>query len=116
MPAPVVVGDYLYMVNDMASILTVYNAKSGEVIKQERMGEAAREGFSAAPVAVGDQIFFTNDQGQTFVIQHGDEPKIAHVNDLDEQVIASPAAVDGIWYFRTKSALLAIGGGSASNE
>ncbi len=111
-PAPVVVGDYLYMVNDMASILTVYEAKTGEVIKQERIGEAQREGFSAAPVAMGGKVFFTNDSGQTFVVEHGVEPKILHVNELDERVLASPAAVGGIWYFRTTGALIAIGKGA----
>lgn len=108
-PAPIVVGDYLYMVNDMASILTVYEAKTGEVVKQERMGEAQREGFSAAPVAVDGKIFFTNDEGQTFVVRHQETPEILHVNELDERVIASPAGVDGIWYFRTATSLLAIG-------
>lgn len=108
-PAPIVVGDYLYMVNDMASILTVYEAKTGEVIKQERMGDAQREGFSAAPVAVDGKVFFTNDEGRTFVVQHQEEPEILHINDLDERVIASPAGVDGVWYFRTGTSLLAIG-------
>ena len=108
-PAPIVVGDYLYMVNDMASILTVYEAKTGEVVQQERMGEAQREGFSAAPVAVDGKVFFTNDEGQTFVVRHGETPEILHVNELGERVIASPAGVDGTWYFRTASSLLAIG-------
>lgn len=108
-PAPIVVGDYLYMVNDMASILTVYEAKTGEVVKQERMGEAQREGFSAAPVAVDGKVFFTNDEGQTFVVRHQETPEILHVNELGERVIASPAGVDGVWYFRTTTSLLAIG-------
>ena len=34
---------------------------------------------------------------------------LMHVNRLDAQVLASPALVDGKWYFRTDRELLAIG-------
>jgi hypothetical protein len=68
-----------------------------------------REGFSASPVAVGNHIFFTNDDGQTFVVEAGPVFKLVRVNELHARVIASPALVDGIWYWRTDRELLAIG-------
>jgi len=108
-PSAMLHGDLLYLINDMQSILTVYVAKTGEVAYQGRLGQAVREGFSASPVAVGNKIFFTNDMGQTFVVEAGREFKLLHVNELDAQVIASPALVDGVWYWRTDSELLAIG-------
>ena len=55
------------MVNDMASIATSFEAATGKVLWQGRLGVAQREGFSASPVAVDGKIFFTNDQGETFV-------------------------------------------------
>ena len=112
--APIVVGEYLYMVNDMASVLTVYGATSGDVVWQTRLGTAQREGFSAAPVAVGDHVFFTNDEGETFVIRQGPEFEISHVNQMEERTLASPALVDGIWYLRTSEALYAVGEPSES--
>ncbi len=108
-PAPIAVGPWLYMVNDMASVATVYDAVSGEVVWQERLGKAARESFSAAPVAVGGRVFFTNDDGDTFVIRGGPEFEVESVNSLGEGVIASPALVDGVWYWRTTNSLVAIG-------
>jgi outer membrane protein assembly factor BamB len=108
--APIAVGEYLYMVNDMASVLTVYEARTGEVAWQTRLGESKREGFSAAPVAFGDKVFFTNDEGETFVIRQGPEFEVLHVNRLEERMIASPALVEGIWYLRTGEALYALGG------
>jgi len=42
-PSPLVVGDYLYLVNDMTSIATCLKAKTGEAVWQGRLGEAHRE-------------------------------------------------------------------------
>jgi outer membrane protein assembly factor BamB len=107
-PSGVVVDGILYMVNDIQSILTAHDVKSGEVLYQGRLGEAKKEGFSASPIAHNGKIFFTNDDGETFVLQAGREFKLLHVNQLGEQTLASPALVDGRWYFRTAGHLLAI--------
>lgn len=108
-PSPLLYGDELYLINDMASIATAYDAKSGEVRWQGRLGTAAREGFSASPVAVDGKVFFTNDAGETFVLEAGKAFRLLHVNSLGEPVLASPALVDGTWYFRTHGHLVAIG-------
>jgi outer membrane protein assembly factor BamB len=99
----------LYMVNDMAAIATAYDAKTGDVLWQGRLGEAARESFSASPVVVDDKVFFTNDMGETFVLAAGREFKLLRVNTLNARTLASPALVDGKWYWRTEKELLAIG-------
>jgi outer membrane protein assembly factor BamB len=108
-PSAVLDDGRFYIVNDMSSVVTGYDAASGEVLWQGRLGEARREGFSASPVAVGGKVFFTSDSGETFVLDSGPEFDLLHVNRLDEPVLASPALVDGIWYFRTRGNLLAIG-------
>ncbi len=108
-PSGLIHGDLLYLVNDMQSILTVYEAKTGAVVYQGRLGDPTREGFSSSPVAVGDQLFFTNDQGQTFVVAAGRTFKLLRTNTLRGPVLASPALVDGTWYWRTGSELIAIG-------
>jgi len=108
-PSSLIHGDLLYQINDMQSILTVFQAKTGELVYQERLGVAAREGFSSSPVVVGTRIFFTNDDGQTFVVEAGTTFKLHHVNEMGARVLASPALVDGTWYWRTDKELLAIG-------
>lgn len=108
-PSAIVVGDYLYMINDMQSVVTCFAAETGEVMYQGRLGEARREGFSASPVAVDGKVFFTDDRGRTFVLRAGPEFELLHVNRLGERTLASPALVDGTWYWRTATRLLAIG-------
>jgi outer membrane protein assembly factor BamB len=108
-PSPLLYGDFLYLVNDMASIATALHAATGEVLWQGRLGVATREGFSASPVGVDNKVFFTNDEGETFVLRAGGAFDLMHVNKLDAQVLASPALVDRKWYFRTDRELLAIG-------
>ena len=108
-PSTLVHDGVLYMVNDMQSVATAYDSKTGEVLWQGRLGEAARESFSASPVLVDGKVFFTNDQGETFVLAAGREFKLLHVNNLNARTLASPALVDGKWYFRTDKELVAIG-------
>ena len=70
-PSPILYGEHLYMVNDMQSIVTSFEATTGKVMWQNRLGVARREGFSASPVAVDGKVFFTNDEGETFVLKAG---------------------------------------------
>lgn len=107
-PSGVVVDGVLYLVNDIQSILTAHDVKTGDVLYQGRLGVAKREGFSASPVALDGKVFFTNDDGETFVVKAGREFTLLHTNTLGEQTLASPALVDGTWYVRTASSLVAL--------
>jgi outer membrane protein assembly factor BamB len=107
-PSPILYGEHLYMVNDMASIATALDAATGKAVWQGRLGQAMREGFSASPVAADGKVFFTNDEGETFVVKAGATFELLRTNRLDEAVLASPAMVDGTWYFRTDRNLVAI--------
>ena len=108
-PSPILYRERIYMVNDMQSIATSLNAHSGQRVWQGRLGVARREGFSASPVALDGKVFFTNDNGETFVVRAADGFELLHVNSLGERTLASPALVDGRWYFRTARNLVAIG-------
>ena len=108
-PSPILYGDYLYTLNDMSSIITCLNARTGETVWQERLGRPTREGISASPIIVDGKLFVTNDNGQTFVLKSGPEFELLHINDIGTRTLASPALVDGIWYIRTTSELIAIG-------
>ena len=108
-PSAILVGKQLYTLNDMQSIVTSFEATTGKVLFQARLGNAPKEGFSASPVTVDGKIFFTNDEGETFVLKAGPEFQLLHVNRLNAQTLASPALVDQKWYFRTRNELLCIG-------
>ena len=60
-------------------------------------------------MGVDDKVFFTNEEGSTFVLEAGPEFHLLHVNHLNARVLASPALVDGRWYFRTDEHLICIG-------
>jgi outer membrane protein assembly factor BamB len=108
-PSPLVYGDYLYTVNDMISVVTCFEAKTGKVLWQERCGTPVKEGFSASPIGVNGKVFITNDDGETFVLENGPAFNLLHVNRLGEKTLASPALVDGRWYIRTQKHLWCIG-------
>ena len=108
-PSPILYGDLLYTINDMQSIVSAFDARSGTNLWQGRLGVATREGFSASPVAVDGKVFFTNDEGETFVLRAGKTFDLLHVNRIGERTLASPALVDGRWYVRTAQNLYAIG-------
>jgi outer membrane protein assembly factor BamB len=109
-PSPLLHDGLLYMVNDMIGVVTCYDARSGQLVWQERLARRVqREGFSASPVAVDGKIFFTNDEGETFVLRAGRAFELLHVNQLNARTLASPALVEGHWYFRTAEHLLRIG-------
>jgi outer membrane protein assembly factor BamB len=93
----------------MTSIATAFEAATGKLMWQGRLGVATREGFSASPVGVDGKVFFTNDDGETFVLRAGATFQLLHVNRLNVQTLASPALVDRRWYFRTDRELIAIG-------
>jgi outer membrane protein assembly factor BamB len=59
-------------------------------------------------VVVNGEVFFTNDDGETFVVKAGRQFNLLHKNTLGERTLASPALVDGVWYWRTASSLIAI--------
>jgi hypothetical protein len=108
-PSPVLYGDYLYTLNDMSSIVTCLNARTGEPVWQERLGRPQREAISASPVVVDDKLFITKDDGVTYVLQTGPTFELLHTNDIGARTLASPALVDGVWYVRTIDELIAIG-------
>ena len=108
-PSPLLYGEYLYMVNDIISVALCYEARTGKLMYQERLGEPVKHGFSASPVGVNGKVFFTNDLGETFVLRAGPRFELLHVNRLGEKTLASPALVDGRWYWRTQQHLLCIG-------
>jgi outer membrane protein assembly factor BamB len=108
-PSALVHNGLLYLINDMQSILTVYETRTGVLVYQGRLGVARREGFSASPVFVNGEVFLTNDDGETFVVKAGRMFELLRTNTLGERTLASPALVDGVWYWRTATSLVALG-------
>jgi outer membrane protein assembly factor BamB len=108
-PSPLLYGDKLFLVNDMVSVISCLDAKTGALHWEERCGDARSEGFTASPIGVNNKVFFTNDTGETYVIANSPKFELHHVNRLTEKTLASPALMEGRWYIRTEKHLWCIG-------
>jgi outer membrane protein assembly factor BamB len=104
---PIVVGDYLYCCSD-TGVLTCYEARTGESLYSERLGDG-RNGFTASPVAADGKLYCTNERGTVFVLKPGPRFGVLAKNELGEPCLATPAIGAGTLYFRTRSHLVAIG-------
>ncbi len=72
-PSGIVVDGVLYLVNDIQSVLTAHDVKTGQVLYQGRLGQPKKEGFSPSPVSFDGKLFLTNDDGETYVVKAGRE-------------------------------------------
>ena len=106
-PSPLVYGDYLYLVNDMTSIATCLEAKTGKLTYKTRIDPAATA-FTTSPWAYNGKLFCMSEEGQTFVIAAGEKFQLLHVNALDDMAQASPALVGERLLLRTEHRLYSI--------
>ncbi len=111
-PSNLLLGEYLYLIDDRAT-LTCLNAQTGGVVYEGgRVPLPTR--FAASPVAYGDKILLSGQDGDMFVVQAGPEHSVLATNSLGETLWASPAIVGDRLYVRGDQHLFAIGEQSAS--
>ncbi len=107
MQTPIVLGDLLYLCLDNG-VLTCLDARTGEQKYRQRLGTGST-GFTASPVASGGNLYYTSESGDVSIVKAGPAFELVAVNSLDDECMATPAISDGVLFFRTRSALLAIG-------
>jgi outer membrane protein assembly factor BamB len=106
-PSTLLYQNVLYMIND-SGILISFDPATGNVIKQGRLHGAIDKYFSS-PVAADDKVFLIGQGGQVSVLKAAGEWEVLSVNELDDEVYATPAIADGHIYIRTRSALYSFG-------
>ncbi|HXW05625.1 MAG TPA: PQQ-binding-like beta-propeller repeat protein [Vicinamibacterales bacterium] len=104
-PAPLLYDGVLYVVRT-GGIITSLHPQSGEVLKTGRSESAIEEYFSS-PVAADGKVFLVSESGKVTVLKSGEQWEIVAVNDLAEEVWATPAIAEDAIYIRTRSALYA---------
>jgi outer membrane protein assembly factor BamB len=102
--SPLLVGEELYLVSDNG-LASCVNAKTGKAHWQESIGGA----YSASPIYADGRVYFASEKGQVTIVKAGTTFHVESKNNLDEQMLASPAAADGVLYLRTSKALYRIG-------
>ncbi len=103
-PSMLFVKSHLFAVTENG-IAACMDAKSGEILWQERLGGR----FSASPIWADNRIYFLSDDGMTTVIEDGSEFKVLANNSLDEMTQASMAVSQGQLFIRTEKYLYCIG-------
>jgi outer membrane protein assembly factor BamB len=107
LPSPVIYEGVLYMVND-GGIVTSLKPDTGELIKQGRL-KGAIDRYYASPVAGDGKIYFASEKGKIAVLKPGGDLEPFVVNDLQDDIYATPALIDGRIYLRTRHTLYAFG-------
>lgn len=102
-PSPLYYQDVLYLMKE-GGILTTLDPADGAVLKQGRLQGAISPYFSS-PVGADGKVYVASESGNVVVVKAGREWDVLKVNDLDDQIYATPAIADGKIYLRTKSAL-----------
>jgi outer membrane protein assembly factor BamB len=102
-PAPILYQNVFYLVKD-GGIVTALDAGSGKTLKEGRSPQALGE-YHASPVAADNKIFLASTEGKISVLKAGAAWEVLGVNDLGEEVHATPALSGGRIYVRTRSAV-----------
>lgn len=106
-PSPIVVGDFLTVV-DMDGTATCYSVADGHIYWKQRL-----EGkYSGSPIAAAGLAYFTNEDGKTMVIKPGPKFDLVAENPLtagkNEIFRASPTPLDGQIFLRSTNMLYCI--------
>jgi len=101
-PSPLVHGDVFYMVKD--GVVTSLESRTGKLLKRGRLGSGSPKVY-ASPVAADGKIFIGTLDGHVAVLEAGSEWTVLAMNDLGDEIWASPAISEGHVYVRTKGKL-----------
>ncbi len=104
MSTPLLYGDLLY-VTRWNGILVVFDAKTGERVYQQRLGEGGA--FTASTVAGDGKVYIANEDGDVFVLKAGRTFEQIAKNSVGEMVFATPAISEGVIYFRSNRNVIA---------
>jgi outer membrane protein assembly factor BamB len=102
-PSPILVGDELYMVNDIG-ILSCLDARTGTTLWQARLPG----NYSASPVFADGRLYFQSEEGVTTIVAPGKEFRRLSASRLDGAMLATMAVSDGSIFIRTDTHLYRI--------
>jgi outer membrane protein assembly factor BamB len=106
-PTPVVYNGLVYMVKT-GGIITAIDPASGLAVKEGRSKDAPGD-YEASPVAADDKVFLASVNGKVTVLKAGAQWEIVGVNDLGDEIHATPALSGGRIYVRTRGMLYCFG-------
>ena len=103
-PTPIIYGDLFYVLADNG-VLSSYEAKTGELIYQQRLPSS----FSASPVAADGKLYLASEDGDVFVVKAGRQYELLSKNTMGQPLMATPALTQGMLIVRAENVIYAIG-------
>jgi outer membrane protein assembly factor BamB len=107
--SPLLYDGILYFTKERNNPLTTMNARTGEVlVNQKRLPGVST--MYASPVGAAGRVYLPSREGVTLVLKHGPEKDITVLasNQLDGPIDASPAIIGREMYIRTETHLYCI--------
>ncbi len=101
--SPLIHDGLVYVMEDNG-IASCFDAQTGEEVWKKRIGGK----YSASPLLAGGHLFFGSHDGKVIVLKPGKSGEVVADNQLDGQIMASPAAVDNALIMRTATAIYRI--------
>ena len=105
--APLVYQGVLYLVKD-GGIITALDAATGRSLKEGRSPDALGD-YQASPVAAENKVFLASADGKITILKAGGQWEVLGMNDLGEEIHATPALSGGRIYVRTRGAVYCFG-------
>lgn len=106
-PTPAVLDRKLYVLGDAGEIECL-DAKTGQTVWQDRLPKH-RLKYYASPLVADGKLYAAREDGVVFVASIDGGFKLLSENNMGEQVIASPVAVNGRLLIRGEKHLFCIG-------
>jgi outer membrane protein assembly factor BamB len=103
-PAPIVLGELLFMVND-SGIATAHDAKTGKEIWRKRL---TGKSFYSSPIVAGGHLYVCDRDGKCHVLTADREGKLVATNTLEGGIEATPAVMGKSLLIRTSKYLYRI--------
>lgn len=103
-PSPLILGDLVYLCMENGD-LAILEAKTGKQLDYARTN---RQRHRASPLYADGHIYLTARDGRTTVVKASEKVEIVAENELGEDISASPALSNGVYYIRTFNHLWAI--------
>jgi outer membrane protein assembly factor BamB len=101
-PSPIAEGDWFFITDDRG-FAHCFDAKTGEILWQERMGRQ-----HASLVSAEGRVYFLNDAGVCRVVRAGKTYELLSKNEIGEPTYASPALSDREIFIRGAKTLFCI--------
>lgn len=106
-PSPVIYDGKIYFNKGYTNVIAARDATTGdEYMEQTRLPDA--RSVYASPVAADDKIYFCSREGNVVVIKPGPQLDVLAVNEMNEEIDASPALVGNRIYLRGAKHLFCI--------